>query len=132
VNGHEPGGPGRTATTGADGEWMTDAVRLLQAVREAAREVSGGARGASLEGLLREAGHASECRSCPLCQGIAVLRQIGPDLLDHVSAVTAGLARSLRAAAEQQSAAPPAAGGAAVPGVPRTEWIDITDDDPRF
>ena len=51
--------------------------------------------------LLAEAGHAPECRACPLCRGITVLRQLGPDLLDQVARVATDLAVSLREQAEQ-------------------------------
>ena len=51
--------------------------------------------------LLTEAGHAPECRACPVCRGIAVLRQLGPDLLDQVARVATDLAVSLREQAEQ-------------------------------
>jgi hypothetical protein len=94
-----------------------------------------------LEVLLAEAGHAPECRSCPLCRGIAGLREQAPDVLDQVARVASALAHSLR---EQQAAGaagdePPRPGRAPdaeppwwgrPPGrgdIPRTERIDITD-----
>jgi len=95
--------------------------------------------------LLTEAGHAPECRACPLCRGIAFLRQLGPDLLDQVARVATDLAVSLREAERdrpqdpQPEREPPPAGLAPdaappwwgrPPGageLPRTERIDITD-----
>jgi hypothetical protein len=52
--------------------------------------------------LLTEAGHAPECRACPVCRGISVLRQLGPDLLDQVARVATDLAAGLREQAEQE------------------------------
>jgi hypothetical protein len=57
----------------AAGEWLQDAARLLA-----------------------EGGHAPECRACPVCRGVTVLRQLGPDLLDQVARVASDLATSLR------------------------------------
>ena len=113
-------GSGR-AGAGPEAAWLHDAVRLLA-----------------------EAGHAPECRACPLCRGIAVLRdlarQLGPDLLDQVARVATDLAISLREQGVRE--APPAPSGESgvpdgepswwgrPPGtgdVPRTERIDITD-----
>lgn len=100
--------------------------------------------------LLTEGGHAPECRACPVCRGISVLRQLGPDLLDQVARVATDLAAGLREQAEQaeqerqqeddrqEGKAPPAGRTpdpeprwwGRPPGageLPRTERIDITD-----
>jgi hypothetical protein len=103
--------------------------------------------------LLTDAGHAPECRACPLCRGISVLRQLGPDLLDQVARVATDVAATLREQADlaeqerqqgqqgqerQERDAPPAGrtpdpeppwwGRPTGAGeIPRTERIDITD-----
>jgi hypothetical protein len=113
---------------GADREpaWAAEAVRLFQSLRSAAEAGAG-------------ADHSAECRYCPLCQGLAVLRRAGPDLLDQVAGLATGFAAALRAAEETgedpgRPAGPlgPDPGGgpgaaAARPAPPRTERIDITD-----
>jgi hypothetical protein len=120
-----PGGTRRPAA-GREQAWLQDAARLLT-----------------------EAGHAPECRACPVCRGITVLRQLGPDLLDQVARVATDLAATLREQADQDrqqdsrhdrqegqappagrtpDAAPPWWGRPPGAGeIPRTERIDITD-----
>jgi hypothetical protein len=103
------------------GEWLAEAARHLW----------------------EDAGHAPECRSCPICRGVVALRELGPDVLDQVARVAAALAQSLRDHAE--TTAPGGADGSPHPGrapdaeppwwgrppgrgdIPRTERIDITD-----
>jgi hypothetical protein len=77
----------------ADG---VSAEREARPEREAAAWLQDAAR------LLTEAGHAPECRSCPVCRGIVTLRQLGPDLLDQVARVATDLAAGLREQAARQ------------------------------
>ena len=79
--------------------------------------------------LLEEAGHAPECRACPVCQAVAMIRRNGPELLDGISALAAGLAASLRAARDEEPEQPVELREAAPPPpvVLRTERIDVTD-----
>ena len=79
------------------GPWADDARRLFQVLQQAVEEV-GAEPGAGYE-------HPPECRYCPFCQGVALLRRAGPDVLDQVSEFAAGLAATLRATQ------PPEAGG---------------------
>lgn len=91
----------------------------------------------ALRDLFEDAGHAPECRSCPVCRGVVALREHAPDVLDQVSRVAAALAQSLREQAPDGAgpartgppdAEPPWWGRPAGRGdVPRTERIDITD-----
>jgi hypothetical protein len=109
---------------GADPPWVADAARLFRSLRQAAEEAAG-PRAAD---LLETAGHAPECRACPVCQAVAVLRRSGPDVLDQISAFTAGLAASLRAASASEAEAPAGPPEPAPPEVLlRTERIDVTD-----
>jgi hypothetical protein len=96
------------------GDWLEDAARRLMA----------------------EAGHAPECRSCPLCRGVVALREHGPDVLDQVARVASALAQSLRESRHEQPPDPDRAPDAEPPwwgrppgrgDLPRTERIDITD-----
>jgi hypothetical protein len=99
------------------GDWLADAVRRL----------------------FEEAGHAPECRSCPVCRGVVALRAHGPDVLDQVARVASALAQSLREHQHEQphdqqhpdrapDAEPPWWGRPPGRGdLPRTERIDITD-----
>jgi hypothetical protein len=85
------------------GPWADDAHRLFQLVQTVVAQAEAAARtpagSASSE-------HPPECRYCPLCQGIGLLRRAGPDVLDQVSDFATGLAATLRAAQPPEPGAP--------------------------
>jgi len=107
---------------------------LLQTAAEQAAGPGDPAEGAGHE-------HPPECRYCPFCQGVALLRRAGPDVLDQVSEFAAGLAATLRATRPDPGPAEPpaeAAPGTAADGPapsranaparpPSTVRIDVTD-----
>jgi hypothetical protein len=115
------------APDGAEAPWVADAARLFRSLRDAA--ASGEAGPGPLADLLDSAGHAPECRACPMCQAVAMIRRNGPELLDGISALAAGLAASLRAARDQEPEHPADLRETAPPPpvVLRTERIDVTD-----
>jgi hypothetical protein len=76
---------------GAAPDWAAEAQRLLTAFQEAA----------AAGGHVDHTASAAECRYCPLCQGVAVLRRSAPDVLDRVAELAVGLAASLRASAPE-------------------------------
>ena len=53
-------------------------------------------------------GHAAECRSCPLCAGLAALRGRRPDLVEGLADLLTTAAAALRASAGQAGARGPA------------------------
>jgi hypothetical protein len=93
------------------GPWADDARRLLQLVQTAAEQAGASAQaGSSRPGSAEpgsssasesssghSGGHPPECQYCPFCQGVALLRRAGPDVLDQVAEFAAGLAATLRA-----------------------------------
>ena len=99
-------------------DWMEQARRLVsglgQSLGAAARPAEGAAAGGS-------AGHAADCRWCPLCQAAAVLRGERPEvtaaLADTLAAV-AGALRTYGAAAEPAGPAPDQPAPDADPGPP--------------
>lgn len=122
------------------GPWADDARRLFQLLQTAVEQAGapGDAAGATEGGPE----HPPECRYCPFCQGVALLRRAGPDVLDQVSEFAAGLAATLRATAPDPgpSAEPdeggdggeppagPVPGGTSGPArPPSTVRIDVTD-----
>ena len=44
---------------------------------------------------------SAECQVCPLCQGIAVLRQVKPETVEHLMDAVASFAAALRSAVPQ-------------------------------
>ncbi|HEV7727571.1 MAG TPA: hypothetical protein VGO74_11650 [Modestobacter sp.] len=62
-----------------------------------------------------DAGHAAECRSCPLCIGLAALRGRRPDLLEGLADLLGTAATVIRAAAAAPADAGPADAGPADP-----------------
>jgi hypothetical protein len=112
------------------GPWADDARRLFQVLQVALEET--GPESA-------DPGHPPECAYCPLCRGIAALRRAGPDVLDRVSDLAAGMAATLRSLDDEPGAQPGSGTEAdAAPGSasgstsgparpPSTVRIDVTD-----
>jgi hypothetical protein len=74
---------------------------------------------AGLGGLRGHAGHAGldapECRICPVCRAVAMLRQTRPEVLEHLVAAAGELAAAVRLVVTPPDATPaeePAAGEA--------------------
>ncbi len=142
------------------GPWADDARRLFQLLQSAAEQAGSAsgresaARESAGQGPAEPAGaesaqspgrsgneHSPECLYCPFCQGVALLRRAGPDVLDQVSEFAAGLAATLRAAQpapDDPSAEPAGTSTAASSGPvdhgsnvrarpPSTVRIDVTD-----
>lgn len=73
-----------------------------------------------------------ECRVCPVCRGLAALRQVRPEAVEHLAAAMTELARALReVVAPGAPAQPRQDGGVTSPrGAPApgsVQHIDITD-----
>lgn len=63
-----------------------EAAKLLAAAQEWARQRVPG------EGHISGA----ECQVCPFCQGVALLRQVKPETVDHLLAAASSLVSALR------------------------------------
>jgi hypothetical protein len=119
------------------GPWADDARRLFQLLQTAAEQLAGPPEHTEDTASGQTHEHPPECRYCPFCQGVAVLRRAGPDVLDQLSEFAAGLAATLRAseaepdAAEQDPSDPsgvPAGERRGTPArPPSTVRIDVTD-----
>ena len=107
------------------GPWADDARRLFQLLQTAAEQAAtdgragagrtdggaGAGRADSTDGRA-EHEHPPECRYCPFCQGVALLRRAGPEVLDQVAEFAAGLAATLRATQPGPDPAEPDPAGA--------------------
>ena len=134
------------------GPWAEDARRLFQLFQAAVEQVGAAstdaAEGPGAAGSPASAGyeHPPECRYCPFCQGVTLLRRAGPEVLDQLSEFAAGLAATLRATQPDSGATPgdpaaepydeaaaessdgPAKGWTGAPlRPPSTVRIDVTD-----
>lgn len=82
-----------TADHGQVGSAAQEAGKLFAALEDWARTRSG---------RLFDAEHlatgAPECQSCPVCQGIMLLRQVRPETVEHLLDATASFVAALRAA----------------------------------
>ena len=87
------------------GSAAEEAVKLLGAAEEWAR-----ARARHLDDEHLATGSA-ECTVCPLCQGVAALRQVRPEAVSHLLDAAASLAAALRASVPAPAPAPPPAAG---------------------
>ena len=108
---NEPEAPEAPEAPPWTGPWADDARRLFHLFQTAtetvgaalAEEATGAGATSSAPGE-----HPPECRYCPLCQGVALVRRAGPDVLDQLAEFAAELAATLRAtqpAADQPSGA---------------------------
>lgn len=100
--------------TGPGGERLgtarEEAARLLEAVQEWANGATGpdgsgfspGSVFASSADLFNEhlATGAEECRVCPVCQGVAALRKVRPEVVEHLLDASASLLAALKAGLE--------------------------------
>ncbi len=129
---------------GAVGSVGEEAAKLLAALQGWAKETGGdyaGATGAAAAGaasaLHRIDEHVAtggeDCRYCPLCQMIAVVRQTSPEVREHL----ASAASSLLAAAAGALATPvpdrgPTHGSGNSAGDGRVQKIDLDDSDDEW
>ena len=104
-------------TAGLPVEWAEDARHALSALQDA---------------LTPESSQPPD--DCPVCAGVAVLRDHGPLLLDRFAGAAAGLARTLREMTADTDARPepdiPGDRGTAPsrpPAPPTTVRIDVSD-----
>lgn len=123
----DPGDPG--GTVGSVGE---EAAKLFGALSDWARDqgagpgagpgAGAGAREALAHGLHEVGEHlatgSAECRYCPVCQVIHVVRQTSPEVRAHLASAAGSLAQ---AAAGLLATAPPSERGP-------VERIDLDDD----
>lgn len=101
-----------TVSGEAVGPLAEEAAKLLAAVQDWARSRMG-EHDASGEHLASE-----ECRLCPICQGIALARQVKPETMEHLLAAVGSLAAAVRSTV----GAPPAP-----PDGSRVQRIDIRE-----
>ncbi|HST85817.1 MAG TPA: hypothetical protein VLL08_29035 [Kineosporiaceae bacterium] len=141
-------GPERATPPPWTGPWADDARRLFQLVQSAAEQAGsasqpGSSPGSPASESTGEPGHEHppECKYCPFCQGVALLRRAGPEVLDQVAEFAAGLAATLRAtqpapadpSSESEAGSTGSSDGPAEdrtnarPQPPSTVRIDVTD-----
>lgn len=102
-----------------------EAVRLLQAIQDWARDVSTDGAGGQTAGLLSQVDNhiatgGEDCRYCPVCQFIAAVRATSPEVKHHLTLAAASL---LQAAVGLLTPSP---ADRSKEGVER---IDLNDDD---
>jgi hypothetical protein len=93
---------GDTGSGGAPGsQAAAEALRLFEAVQDWARRTSVGDLTAHLAEGMGEGGFATgapECRLCPVCQLVGLLRQTHPEVAEHLGDAMSSLAEAVRAA----------------------------------
>jgi hypothetical protein len=116
VSGVGPDGTGPGAAGDRLGTAREEAARLLEAVQEWASGASGpdgsgfspGSVFSAGAGLFNEhlATGAEECKICPVCQGVAALRRVRPEVVEHLLDASASLLAALRAGLEPPHGSP--------------------------
>ncbi len=82
------------------GSAAEEAAKLLAVVQEWARARFDGQHLAT---------EATECQVCPICQGVAALRHVRPETVEHLLDAAASVVAALRSTVT--SAPPPSGGG---------------------
>jgi hypothetical protein len=126
-------GDGR-ADIGSLGE---EAAKLFAAATEWARQQTGDPKPASSPipkfGELLSQEHiatgAPECRWCPICQAISLLRTTSPDVKEHVASLVVVARQILDAVGEAVAEGGPQSKPHPEPK-PDVEHIDLSEDDP--
>ena len=96
------------------GSAAEEAARLFQAAQEWVRTRTGG----HLDGV---ATGAPECTVCPLCQGMAAVRGVRPETVEHLLDAAASFVAALRTTVTTTSEPDPARR-------PDVQHIDIRED----
>lgn len=104
-----------------------EAIKLFQALQDAARESGAGSLGESAASVFANVNEhiatgGAECKYCPLCQVISAVREVSPEVKAHLASAGASLL--------QAAAAAMATVGADRPGRSESpvEKIDLSDD----
>ena len=80
-----------------------EALKLFQALQDAARESGAGSVGESAASVFATVNEhiatgGAECRYCPLCQVISAVREVSPEVKAHLGAAGASLLQAAAAA----------------------------------
>jgi Family of unknown function (DUF5304) len=75
------------------GSVAEEASRLFEAVQDWARR-------AGVDGRTQIATGAPECRLCPLCQALGLLRDARPEVVEHLVTAVGSLAAAVRVAVD--------------------------------
>ena len=100
------------------GPLADEAARLVEALSDWAR----GHVGEMPSTLGQHVGGSAECRLCPFCQALALLRQAKPETFAHLLEASAAFTAALRSVVETHAASAGGPGG--------VEHIDLDDDQP--
>ena len=99
------------------GSAAEEAARLFAAAEEWLRARTGG----HLDGL---ATGAPECTVCPVCQGIAAVKQVRPETVEHLLDATASFVAALRSTVSGHATPD----GPATARRPTVQHIDVRED----
>jgi Ser/Thr protein kinase RdoA (MazF antagonist) len=121
--------PGPAAGRAREGLRVLDeALKLLDAVQAPPFQSAGAGEQPAAEGPHRQAHRGGECRVCPVCRGLAALREANPEAVARMGRALADLAAAFAefaGAPGDPDATPPAR--PAPPRPVRVQRIDVTD-----
>ena len=84
------------AAASSPGPLADEAARLVEALADWAREHGAPAAG----DLSAHVGGSEECRLCPFCQALALVRSARPETFEHLLDAAAALTAAVRSVAE--------------------------------
>jgi hypothetical protein len=100
-----------------------------EARQDARRMIEEAARLIDLMGGLSQAHTGPECRICPVCRLLAGLREVRPEVVDHLAAAAEELLAAVREFVAPSPPATPSAGASASPSAAPEEFQDEEPDE---
>ncbi len=134
-----PAGPDEGGAADPVGSVAEEAAKLFAALSARAGEHRGGGAGADSagaadgrpDGANAAAPHGENCRWCPLCQAIGLVRGTSPEVRDQLVASAGAFVLAVRELLDQVGQAPAREAGqreAGQPGDSGVEHIDLGDE----
>lgn len=92
------------------GSVAEETAKLLGALQDWASESGAGQAGAAAKGVAEglsslgdHVGHGQDCRYCPLCQALRLIRETSPEVRDNLAVAIGALAQAATTALRQGS-----------------------------
>jgi len=106
------------------GSFAEESAKLIEAVQEwAARGKSSAADLAAQADSHAEGHQGPECKVCPICQGLSLIRTMKPEVVDHLADAATSLAAAFTALLPTDTPARERPAG------DKVEHIDVSGDD---
>jgi hypothetical protein len=112
------------ADVSESGTFAEESAKLVEAVQQWASRSRSAAESLAAQGDSQAEGHQGpECKICPICQGLALVRNAKPEVIEHLADAATALAAAFSALLPTSASAPERRTADPV------EHIDVSGDD---